>query len=179
MFSFFRHSPLPQLLRGSRGFSLIEAVVTVTIIGILSSIALAGMSNVRRASIVKNAANEFAGRLRETITLSQSGVKAAGCGTTPQCSQYRLTVTANSPAYTRDTVNGFDLASHTLPAGAVFADARTITVRYRPPVANVTMSPSGGGPIETLRIQHGADATRYALVCIGVLGNIEVTQTAC
>lgn len=165
--------------RGSKGYTLIEAVVSIAIIGILSSIALVGMTDVRRASIVRNAANEFAGRLRETITLSQSGIKSPTCGITSPCSQYRLTVTANTPTYTRDTVNGFDLVSYALPQGAVFADTRTVTVRYRPPVMNVTMTPSGGGPIETLRVQHGADTTTYAFVCIGALGNIEVTQTAC
>jgi len=159
-------------LRGEHGYSIVEAVVTITIITILSGLVLSGVITARRNAAVRSSSQQFAGHLREAATLAQSSVKAPGCGSDQQCSQYEVTFTAGSSSYTRQTPNGFGVISYRLLGGVIFQDGGTITFEYQPPV--VTASSQG-----SYRLRHMASASAQVFVCVGPLGGVEVRPTGC
>lgn len=169
-------SSLAHLGRGCArhvgGYSLIEAVVAISIITILSGILIHGLIEARRVNLVKTAAEQLAGHLREAATLAQSSIKAPGCGTTPPCSQYRTTFNAGTSSYTRQTANGFGTTQYQLPGGAFFETSGDITFSYHPPIIEAS------APGEYV-IRHRQDAGVLAKVCVGQLGTAEVTHTTC
>src|SRR3990167_8527736 len=63
----------------NRGFSLIELLVVVAIIGILSSGAIAAYNNFNKAQVVRRAALNLKSDLRESQNRATSGVKHADC----------------------------------------------------------------------------------------------------
>ncbi|MDP3685592.1 MAG: prepilin-type N-terminal cleavage/methylation domain-containing protein [bacterium] len=155
---------------GSSGFTLLEAVVSLSILALLSTILLVGAAAARRQAVVRSAAQQVAGFLRETRGLSLNGVKNPGCDEPlnqrrPECSQYR--VDFNPPSeYIRSAVGGGAVVRGVLPAGAVFSPVQRVTFRYKPPTIEAD-------PATSTTITHGSGSPRWT-VCVTALGSVEV-----
>jgi type II secretory pathway pseudopilin PulG len=150
----------------TRGYTLLEAMVTVGVMGVMSSILLVGVVSARRSAMVRSAANEYAGKLREAATLAQNGVKNQACldyaNTLPegdqkadiirQCSEYAVTYSEAFPRAYKLRTYVYDASlskfpgelQFTLPAEARFypdapetAGSRRYLFRYKPPLLKV------------------------------------------
>ena len=165
-----------SLRTSSAGLTLIELVVSVSILVLVSTILLVGAVSERKHAVVRSAAHQVAGFLRETGNLALNGVKAPGC---PQqerreCSQYRVTFQdGGNNRYSRRAEGGGATISAVLPAGAVFSSDTTgaTLVKYEPPI--ITTDPPGG---RTITIQHASGSPTW-LVCVRGLGSVEVRST--
>ena len=166
------------------GYSLIEAVVTIAILGILTGLILSGVITARRNAAVRSAANQFSGHLREAESLAQSGVTDPGCldaastiDDRRECSKYRVSFVGDQTTYVRDVVlNGtsYGAITFTLPAGAKFQGSgpTTMTFTYTPPVITVE-DPSN------VTLTHAAGPSTQSFVCVSSLGVIEVRPGSC
>lgn len=167
-------SPLQAV--SSRGFTLLEMLVSVFILVLISTILLVSAVSARKQAAVRSAAHQVAGFIREAGNLALNGVKAPGCTpqSRPDCSHYKVVFRVGGDArrYSREALGGGTIVHAVLPAGAVFADPPGLvtTFRYVPPT--VTADPS---PI-TIRIEHVTGAPRW-LVCVNSFRNVEVRST--
>lgn len=111
------------------GFSMIEAIVVASVIATMSALVLTGASGARDTYQVRNAAQQFASDLRETVLLTKNGVNVP-CPPplTPeesrQCSSYKIVVPiAGGDTYVRKVVVGtysYGTKTFSLPPGVKF-----------------------------------------------------------
>lgn len=167
---------------GQRGFTLIEAVVSLSVVAIVSGILLVGAVPARRGAAVRNGAQQVAGFLREAAGLTVNGVKEPSCGTVDVCSQYRVSYDEDSAAYTREAVGGGTPATRALPAGTRFAASGFVTFRLAPPVLSVATAadpePLPPGSKVPIPVAHVSGGTTWN-VCVDGTGGIAVTAGAC
>lgn len=167
------------------GFTLLEAMVTITVLGILSTLILSGVVTARRNSAVRRAADQFAGHLREAESLAQSGVKDSACLSAAgadlvqrkECSKYRVSFAGGGETYTRDTVLGstsYGAVVFTLPPGVKFqgTDTTTMTFTYTPPIITVVNATE-------VTLVHAGSASAQSFVCVSPPGVIEVRHAGC
>lgn len=166
--SYIRHSHLQA------GLTLLEAIVSVAIVALLILVTLIGSAAARKGFVTRNAAEQFAGFLRETAALAVSGVKEATC-TDPdarKCSQYQAGFPSGGRAYTRQALGGGDVTTRQLPAETAFGtvSATLVDFLYTPPTLTVTPS-----CVEVLHVRGGA--SRY--VVLQDNGTVDVQTTPC
>lgn len=162
------------------GLTIIEAIVSISIVSIISGLLLVGASPVRRAAPVRNGALALAGFLRETATLAVNGVKEPSCGTTAECSQYAVHYVGGSGAYTRAAAGGGATAERRLPLGVRFARSGSVTFRLVPPLLSVEtesglLSP---GTKHQIPVEHVSGGQRWQ-VCVDGGGGVSVAADLC
>lgn len=157
----------------SGGFTLVESLVSLAAVGVLATLLLLASVNARRNTVARIGAEQFAGFLRETATLSVNGVKAQGCDlddliNVPLCSEYTVApVQGNNRAYSRTaTGQGAQTLSRELPGGARFGALDAITFSSTPP----TLTVSGSRTVEVTHVS-GRPVWR---VCARSDGTVEV-----
>lgn len=160
------------------GFTLVESLVSLAIVGVLATFLLSASVNARRNTAARIGAEQFAGFLRETATLAVNGVKAPDCDLTdpanvPLCSEYAVApVVGNNRAYVRTaTGRGAQVLSRDLPQGARFGATGAITFSYTPPML------LADGP-RTVQVTHVSGAPVWN-VCVSPNGTVEVRFAAC
>lgn len=173
--SYIRHSSF--VIRRSRsqaGLTLLEAIVSVAIVSLLILVTLIGSAAARKGFVTRNAAEQFAGFLRETAALAVSGVKEPTC-TDPDartCSQYQADFPSGDRVYTRQAIGGGTETTRQLPAETAFGavSAAPVDFRYTPPTLTVASS-----CVEVLHVRGGA--SRY--VFLKDNGTVDVQTTPC
>ncbi|TSC64566.1 MAG: hypothetical protein G01um1014106_63 [Parcubacteria group bacterium Gr01-1014_106] len=158
--------PFPS---SSAGITFIEVLVTVFIVGLMSTILLVGAVGARRNATVRTAAQQVAAFLRETGNLALNGVKAEDCDPSDsQCSAYRVTLgpSDTKTAYMRQALGGGEEVRVPLPVGAVFpVTNQEVEFVYTPPILSATAA--------EIAITHTTGAPRW-LVCVTSLGSVTV-----
>lgn len=164
--------------RSAGGFTLIEVVVSISLVALLSGALLVGFLGARRASSTRYAAEEFAGFLRETAALTVNGVKDSSCGKEPPCSQYVVSYASGSGAYDRKSVGGASGIAQNLPPGTTFRASGRLTFILDPPTLSVN---EATGPADTLTVPvaHRQSPASPWNVCVGGTGNVFVTKATC
>ena len=159
------------------GFTLIESLVSLAIVGLLATLLLMGSVNARRNTAARIGAEQFAGFLRETSALAVNGVKDPTCPVPaddpayPTCSQYVVAPSVtDQAAYTRQSVAGGTVVQRTLPQGARFGAGGALTFRYAPPSLTVS------GP-RTVEVTHVSGAPVWR-VCVSSSGTVDVRSAA-
>jgi prepilin-type N-terminal cleavage/methylation domain-containing protein len=108
-----------------RGFTLIEIIVSVTLLLLLSGLFMANYNAFNNSQTVKKAASDLIANLQAARTKAASGVKPAGCGAADTLIGYRVsftgtTYTVRARCLVGATDTGFDAKTFTLPAGVTF-----------------------------------------------------------
>lgn len=158
------------------GFTLIEAIVSLAIIGVLATFLLMASVSARRNTAARIAADQFAGFLRETAALAANGVRAAGCAAADlrTCAQYRVAMTAGAAGYTRQAIGGGAMVTRALPGGtqfgAISVNPAQVDFRYTPPTLAATAA--------EIPVRHAAGA-EFRNVCLRANGTLEVRGDAC
>lgn len=159
------------------GFSLIEAVVSLAIVGVLTTFLLAASVNTQRNTAARIGAEQFAGFLRETAALAVNGVKAPGCDledpvNAPRCSEYIVApVLGNNRAYTRTAAGqGAQVLPRDLPPGTRFGAGGALTFRYAPPSLTTTGPP-------TVEVTHVSGEPVWR-ICVSSNGTVDVRSAA-
>jgi len=150
------------------GFTLVEAVVATAIVAVMSGLVMTGTSGARDKFQVRNAAQQFANDLRETILLTKNGVNVYGCPINKRdCSSYRIVSAEGADTYVRKvTVSGTDYGTKnfTLPGGAKFSSTITASPVFVFP--SVVFS----GTLPNFAIVSTKDPTNVKS-CVSVAGN--------
>lgn len=81
-----------------KGYTLIEILVALTIIGLLFAVGYAGFRDFSRRQIVKDAAKEIQGDLRLAQGNAITGQKPEGCNSLKTLDSYSFNVVSLSPA---------------------------------------------------------------------------------
>lgn len=165
---------MTRKLQNLSGFTFLEVLVNVFILALISTILLLGASSARRNAIVRGAAQQIAGFLRETGGLALNGVKAANCDpANVDCSRYRVIFgpSGRKSEYVRRAVGGGTEVRAVLPAGAVFpVTEQEVRFAYTPPTLTATAT--------VIALEHTTGAPRW-LVCVTSLGSIAVHTGSC
>jgi prepilin-type N-terminal cleavage/methylation domain-containing protein len=167
-----------------KGFSLVEAVVTTAIIALMSALVLTGTNGAREKFQVRNAAQQFASDLRETIQMTKNGVNAGNCktvnpNTNRECSSYKIVVQTGGGGYDRKvTVNSVDygLLQSTLQGGVGFIDTPSISFEFLFPSVIVSAA-TAPAPNFTLVSKNNPNIK----TCVSVVssGAVSVKSGAC
>ena len=121
------------LCKDERGFTLIEVLVTIVIMGIVFGIASSTWQGTVESRQVDSATNQLAADLRLAHTSA-----------TNQLEPYKVVVAnSNSPTYQFGPSSG-TLVTRTLPEGAVITDATTIAFN---PNGEASVTSGAGSPI--------------------------------
>lgn len=125
------------------GFTLVEIIVVVSVLGIMAGVITVGAVSARRTYAVRDASEQFADYLRESVSLTQNGVKVSTCSAdgdpeAAQCSWYIVEAVSGSSTYTQGVVgdNSYSV-SRTLPAGTQFNGSPKAEFAYCPPLLYV------------------------------------------
>ena len=154
----------PRLPAGRQGFTLIEIIVSVTLLLLLSGLFIANYTGFNNSQTVKKAASDLVANLRAARTKAASGVKpSSGCDT---LTGYQVRFPITSPYNTYKTQAFCETGAvgptitYTLPAGVNFflplpasvifyaldrgaSAARTITLTDLRTTAKVSIFTSG------------------------------------
>lgn len=146
------------------------------VVALISTLLLVSSLAARRESLVRRAAEEFAGFLRETSGLALNGVKAPGCGTEAACSIYVVRYQRNSRRYTRWAAfnQGATVTEHFLPPGALFRPPTgTVRFRFTPPTLTLTTRPVSPPVIQ---IRYGRTNKQGWQVCVTKSASVVVLK---
>lgn len=169
------------------GFTLIEAVVTTAIVATMSALVLTGMYGARDKFQVRNAAQQFASDLRETILMTKNGVNVSQCRidypvSKRDCSAYKIFIPSGGEGYNR-LVTGTDVATgattdyadrqFTLPGGTNFSVGIGSTTSSSFAFPNVTV------PKTTFTVASKNNGTIKMNVCLTSNGAVSVITSSC
>lgn len=135
------------------------------VVALISTLLLASSLAARRESLVRRAAEEFAGFLRETGGLALNGVKAPGCGAEAACSTYVVEYLENTGQYARRTAStsGGTVTTKFLPPGAMFrAPTGTVKFLFTPP----TLTTDPVSPVIQIGRINASDEKSAWQVCV-------------
>jgi len=160
-----------KIMRKQSGFTLIEVMVVVAIVGIVTGIAVAGYLNWKPGYVFRGAVSQVRGDLNRA--------KMRAVETRRQC---RVSFTANG--YILQDGNRTMNSSHwgRINTNGVFVNGtpwRTITFDDYPQVSlssitgNPVFSPRGTASLESLRINH--PNAGGAKVAVNITGRINIT----
>lgn len=111
---------LCAFLSSQVGYTLIEILVAVTIIGLLTGASIAGYNTLNQRQTVLNGGKELMSVMRTAQERATSGVKPTTCA---QLIGYSVTAAANGKAYTLSGVCSdatTAIRTYTLPTGVTF-----------------------------------------------------------
>lgn len=157
------------------GFTLIEAVVTTAIVALMSALVVSGTNGARENFQVRNAAQQFASSLRETILMTKNGVNVSGCSMAPagkerDCSSYTINVIQDEEKYYRKATNNSGLiTTFNLSGGVRFYNLGGGSTTFEFQFPGVI---SGGTTDYILVSKTNALINKH--VCISTSGNVDV-----
>ncbi len=156
----------------AHGFTLIEVLIVVAIIGIVSAMILVTFSGQRQTRNLERAAREVLATLREAQNYALSG----RAGAISENNTYYGVQIASATAYSVVASSG-TIASYTLKSGVTFSSGAT-TISFTLPRGDVLV---GGAPLSgSYRISlAGTGSSRY--ICVYSTGRIidNGTTAAC
>jgi len=163
------------------GFTLIEAVVTTAIVALMSALVVAGTNGARERFQVRNAAQQFASDLRETILMTKNGVNATDCvSSVPpvprECSSYQIVVSADGNSYTREVVVGatyYRSVPFVLPGGTKLSPIDTTSFDF----LHFPLVTTGGTLNYTVESKNDYSIKTY--VCVTPGGVVSVKTSSC
>jgi prepilin-type N-terminal cleavage/methylation domain-containing protein len=140
---------------GRRGFSLIELMVVVAIVGIMISVTLISMNATREKKAVETAAREVAAVVREAQTYALTGK-----GLQNQLTSCKFTFNWGNIANTDYRITDCKTAIYTLKNGVVFLNSGTIDF-------NVPFSMLPGA--STITVQKGSSSYNICIYTSGIV----------
>jgi len=113
------------------GFTLIEILIVLSLIGLLTSLGMASYSSYNATQIVASNASNVETLLTEAHSQAISQVIPASCGSNT-LSGYEVDVTLNGQIYTLSAVCGSKqlISTNTLPPQVTFANGSTASVVF-------------------------------------------------
>lgn len=138
----------------AHGFTLIEIIVSVTLLLVLSGLFMASYTGFNSSQTVKQAASSLIGNLQAVRTKASSGVKPAGCDTLVG---YAVEFTAD--AYTASAVcqdgDEYPPVTYTLPSNVTFSpipDSVTFYALNRGASADQTITITRAGTTMKMKV---------------------------
>jgi prepilin-type N-terminal cleavage/methylation domain-containing protein len=136
------------------GFTLIEIIVSVTLLLLLSGLFIANYTEFRNSQTVKQSASDLISNLQAVRTMASAGVKPSGCDTLVG---YAVEFTAD--AYTASAVcqdgDEYPPVTYTLPANVTFSpipDAITFYALNRGASADQTITITRAGTTMKMKV---------------------------
>ncbi len=154
------------------GFTLIELMVSVTLLLLLSGLLVAGYNNYNSAQVVVQTAATLKNNLRAVRTSATSGVKPEGCS---ELLGYEVDF-PNAVAYTSGarclsggaTAIVGTVTSYTLPVGVRFAVV---------PQSILFSSPDGGASDQIIELRGSNKSVKLSVSASGSVGEFIPTPT--
>jgi len=150
----------------AKGITLVEVLVSITIIAILSSIIVVSLSSYRASKLVETTANEIAFKLEEAKTNSIAGKGGSSFG---------IHFASTSYTYFRGSTYN---SSDTDNISPTFPEDFSITTNLTGSAVNIIFSRLTGTPnvTGTITISKTNDSSKTKTITIGNLGDISVVQ---
>lgn len=167
------------------GFTLVEAVVTTAIVALMSALVISGTNGAREKFQVRNAAQQFASDLRETVLLTKNGINAKSCtpGTPRACSSYRIRI-INSLVETNEykrTISSGGSPSNTtlftLPGVVVFSDIPLNGEIYAD--FNFSFPSVDVSGTRSFVVKSKNDPSIKSYVCVAPSGAVSIKSSVC
>ena len=165
-------APRQALAQGgdARGFTLVELMVTVTIMAIIMTIAVNAWSQYRQKTRVKSAAEEIrsvltSARLRALSTRSKASV------TFDFANEKVLSSLWSAPR----TYKGVDLEAFTCSTGTAYPTVTANTMSFTP--KGTVSATASNGKMSVLVRPRGAASPTYYLVVNNVTGSVKMVET--
>ena len=149
-----------KMVRNEKGFTLIELVIVIVILGILAAFAVSRYSNMAQSARIA-AVNGMAGGLRSAVAVVQGQYLAVGAGTTPVTMLDGTTVAVSTGA-----AGGIPTGA-AAGIGNAMRDTTGFTIDYTVSTA-VTFWPTNGGSATCQAAYNGTTGivtTPTPLVC--------------
>ncbi len=157
------------------GFTLIEILVSVTILLLMSGLLIAGYSNYNTNQIIAQGSATFKNNLRSIRTLAASGIKPAGCDTLlgyqvtfPSASTYQ-SVPLCLVAGTQTSIVA-SAVSYSLPASVTFSPV--------PPTILFYTLDRGAAPPTTIKLVKDTLTIQISVLSSGVISDYLASPTA-
>ncbi|MVN85391.1 type II secretion system protein GspH [Deinococcus sp. HMF7620] len=142
----------------TQGFTLLELLVVMAILGILAGVLGLNLLSSYRASQLREAASQLSGDLRQARSDTLKTGQSVG-----------INITLNSTAYT--VTRGAGAQTRTLPSGVVVAEKVGETeVTYQAPTGTI----GGNGVVWTLRHPGGR---QIKVKVVGITGKVMIDAT--
>lgn len=170
------------------GFTIVEALVTLSILGIMIAILLMGVSAARDRFLVRDSAQRFANDLRNMFIATSNGVKlddtCVPARETPrECSNYKMLVNAPVAGNYQTQVKSKTGTPFALLAGTQFSFSGAGSIISEFVFPGVSTSSSGGfdmkDKITTVEIKSARDNTIKTNVCVYPRGAVIVQSANC
>ncbi|NTW14301.1 MAG: prepilin-type N-terminal cleavage/methylation domain-containing protein [Candidatus Moranbacteria bacterium] len=164
-----------------RGFTLLEIMITVTIISVMTAVSLVSLSNLKMKQQVSGDARSLASAIRSAQNFALTGRNILGVGFIP-CA---FKVSASGSSFTLQQSNSTDCVNfqgnaYSLSSGVSFSSAQEIS--FNVPQAEPRdengkeLGESGARALVDFTLSKGGNT---AHVCVYPLGRIEDNLPAC
>lgn len=144
--------------RACQGFTLIETLVTISIIGILSSVGLASYINFNRKQLVIQSARKILEDMRLAQSLASNNQKPEGCDT---LSGYSFSVSGTSYTITADCSSAYTVKTGSIPANLTISGFSKVEFKVlRQPVITTggnSLTVTGFGKSKTINVGVGGE----------------------
>lgn len=181
------------------GFTLVEMIVTLSIMGLLMGIILTGLSSAKQRFLVRDSAQQFANMVRQTISETKNGIKVdprctPGATVPRECSNYVIQTIGSNEFSKHATGNGFTQVFYVsippLTTGTEFEAVRLGTSPYlyftysTSTFPLVEISGANGFGVDaagniTIIVESKSDNSIKTNVCIYKSGAVTVQSGAC